>query len=88
MGGVHGDAMRRLRGTTSSSRLIPGTTSGAFYASDPDAQAKLQAPFSSTYLYYSQNLYIDNMRVMPVANKNQVRSWGSLACVYLGLPAS
>ncbi len=33
-------------------------------------------------------LGFDSSRVVPVANKVQVRAWGALACVYLGLPAS
>jgi len=35
----------------------------------------------STYIF-------DSGYVAPVAAKNQPRAWGSLACVYLGRPAS
>ena len=30
----------------------------------------------------------NNARQSPISNKNQPRAWGSLACVYLGFPAS
>lgn len=82
VGGVQGDAIpKALTGSFSSTTYNLG---GAMAIQTPQTLRTTQTSGAvGTY-----DLIFNPARVVAVANKNQVRSWGALACVYLGQPAS
>lgn len=93
-GGVMGDRTRPVEGTTSKNGtygLIAGSNvggdataailTGAFYAGA--ARAHGTAGGSLSY----NDLAFDSGRVVPTGAVNLPRSWGALACCYLGQPA-
>lgn len=89
VGGVHGDGVRDIPGrlgmsfaSFSNLELENRVTDGAFELSRASVTAT--ATGSNVNMYTEARMRIS--RVSPVANKNQPRAWGSLACVYLGLP--
>lgn len=80
MGAVHGDAVRNITGRVN---VFSGMPSGAFVlGSNVGSYNANNSTTSHIYVNF------DSSRVVPVAAKNQPRAWGSLACVYLGVPAS
>ena len=83
MGAVHGDAVRDIWGLfTGSAQLSP---QGAFrIVQDFDAYAH----FNAGIAHDTREFEMRASRVVPTAAKNQPRAWGSLACCYLGTPAS
>ena len=85
VGGAHGDGIRNITGSIGGVIIYNlHQVTGALYIG------------SNALNQISQNgntqggttIYTDAGRVVPVANKNQPRAWGALACVYLGPPAS
>jgi len=86
VGGVHGDAIRNITGSVQAANNGFGMQgpSGAFNVSESfsvGGHADVPGAFFKMFL-------INASRRVPVAAKNQPRAWGSLACVYLGRPAS
>lgn len=84
VGDVQGDGERRKSGKVS--LLFPGgfetsTTAGVFKTSG--ARTAAYGTASSW-----GSLEFDNAGSVPIATKTQPRSWGALACAYLGQPAS
>lgn len=89
VGGVRGDMVRRTQGSL---RVLHETaiTNDAFAGIITATTAEinnytLSAVSGSTYGY---NVDVDNARVVPTGAANTPRSWGALACAYLGQPAS
>jgi hypothetical protein len=84
-----GDAARRKTGRLAYSpnngplRTSDGVSEGIFY---PGSTVRSQGVLGDTSQHTYDLLY-DNARVEPVADKNRIRSWGALACVYLGQPS-
>jgi hypothetical protein len=68
---------------TSSGYIYNGAT-GIFTI---DSQAAI-IPTGAAGSAHSMRFVYNLARQVPIANKNEVRSWGALACVYLGLPQS
>jgi hypothetical protein len=91
VGQVHGDGTRPAIGSISLYnsnvvRWMNCSATGVFATKTSDA-----GPVYATNPSLTGNISgfdIDLSRVGPTANKVQGRAWGSLACVYLGLPAS
>ena len=79
VGGVHGWGIPNFPGRFSS--VINATGTGPFYRG-----AYAEGVGVSGGNAYS--VMFDPSRVVPVANKVQPSAWGSLACVYLGVPQS
>ena len=91
VGDVHGDGVRRQISdlypvAQNTSSYSYSGSSGAFHYSAAKTLNVFQVSGSSKRTTYG--ITHDNSRVVPVANQFQPRAWGSLACVYLGLPAS
>ncbi len=87
MGGVHGDGTREIEGTMTRASLVAGGYcygTGCFAA---ESVGPVGAPVNASYTAASV-IRLKASRIVPTAAKNQVRAWGALACVYLGLPAS
>ncbi len=78
VGGVHGDGMRNIVGDILNVPCV--APDNAFYVSPGTAA------YQPGTQYQGHRLLFDTSRVVPVANKNQPRAWGALACVYLGVP--
>lgn len=87
VGDVHEDAVpKALTGRTSVfSSIVQGQAQGAFAWATYQTGTVNAAPSGTNN--QTCNTF-DPARVVAVANKNQVRAYGSLACVYLGQPAS
>lgn len=86
VGGVHGDAERKLLGQAGSTVHSNNSAGGGALTMTTIGSAGPTNPTNpNLYQYY---IDLDSSRVVPVANKNQPRAWGALACVYLGQPAS
>lgn len=85
VGDVHGDAIRNLEGSYGRIQSYPtaAEADGVLYAGP---SSPLGGHTGTSYQGQSSNLLIDASRQVPVANQNQPRAWGALACVYLGLP--
>ena len=88
VGDVHGDAVRNVMGKL-----------GSVFSTIPNSPGSVKPPFALGDYAGAKNLYngvpeshyictFDASGVVPVAAKTQTRAWGSLACVYLGLPQS
>lgn len=91
VGGVHGDGIRNATGSLFT--ILPNggynnfAGEGVFYATTFTGKINNNASsggIGSTYPFQGN---FDLSRGLPVANKNQPRAWGALACVYLGRPA-
>jgi hypothetical protein len=89
---AHGDAIRQVQGymgfpeTDQASDHILLEAGGVFYVYWSENQSsRLPGGTSFNNTTYAQ---FQLSRSHPTANKVQPRAWGSLACVYLGLPAS
>jgi hypothetical protein len=87
-GGAHGDAGREIEasiavGTDSWTGRLLANPSGAFIL---EGQGNAAAPFGTTTAIRYMTARFIGSRVVPTAAKFQTRAWGSLACVYLGLP--
>ena len=79
VGGVHGDGIRP----------IPATFAG--FPSPASTGAIVSGSATAVWagnLTATKWQTLDVGRVVPVSNKFQVRAYGTLACVYLGFPAS
>ena len=82
VGDVHGDAIRNIYGRSGSiaRSQFKAYITGAFGVDattrNTSASGSSEAPVATT---------IDASKIVPVANQNQPRAWGSLGCVYLGL---
>ena len=94
VGGTHGDAGREIAAAMHLGSMINAIASGvvtiggtgALYG-EPTQNASYLALGSGSAIA-SNKAFFSAARVIPVANKIQPRAWGSLACVYLGAPAS
>lgn len=85
VGDVHGDYARRVQGNIYTGGAEPsGYAEGALYPYAFDRQTCGTGISGSTY----GKIGIDSGRVVPTGNANKPRAWGSLACCYLGTPAS
>ena len=83
MGGVHGDAIRNIEGTSDYVNSGNVVYDKAFFISTKagvTVAAQSGGNSSSTVSRFNAS------RVVPTANKVQPRAWGALACVYLGAP--
>lgn len=88
VGGVHGDAGRDIVGTfglISPRSMDQSFGSGAFL---PPTQVSGYTMGTAGSTVPTASVSFSASRVVPTAVKNQPRAWGSLACVYLGRPAS
>ena len=83
MGGTHGDGGRNFTAQVSIDGGYVTDASGiaarTFYVS---------GSFGGEGLINYWGFTLNASRQSPIANKFQGRAWGSLACVYLGMPAS
>lgn len=83
VGGVHGDAMRRLVGDLDFHQIGVLSATGVFHIRRADdyngGGVGGGAPSSFAF---------DNASITPTANKNQPRAFGVLGCVYVGPPAN
>ena len=92
VGGAHGDGMREIVGDFHPRPSVGGGVSveilsGAFaFVAGGNSWGYCTA--ASGRANTAQHVSMRASRVAPVANKNAPRAWGSLACVYLGAPAS
>ena len=79
VGGVHGDATRRVKGTFGVYTVTGDGPTGAFSAVKATSTARSGA---------SKELWgvhtFDTATVVPTANKNQPRAFGMLPCVFVG----
>lgn len=82
VGDVQGDATRRLSGSIGETSDQATGYSGSFLKSR-GAAGVLSAGGSG---WYKTTLNFSTAYQVPVAGKNQPRSWGALACCYLGVP--
>jgi hypothetical protein len=78
----------RLQDASNTNWVATEQTTGVFVANDSAATNKRGVTYNEYTYTGPQGLLFDSNRVVPSAAKNQPRAWGSLACVYLGLPAS
>lgn len=81
VGDVHGDGIRDVMGRIPA---VSGGAEGAFVSTG--VVYKMEGAAGSAVGHYWRDFRTS--LVVPAAAKNQVRAYGSLACVYLGLPAS
>lgn len=85
MGGVHGDGIPLLSGTLSGMcRAETATTVSGSFKFTPGSAISVSA--TTTQPHRLGTLALNSASQIAVANKVQVRSWGALACVYLGVP--
>lgn len=88
MGDVDGDRMRDAVGSLARATNAPGSfgvATGVFHGSVTDTQYFNDTGLPST-IYSRMDFALSKM--VPVGDKTASRRWGSLACVYLGRPAS
>lgn len=84
VGGVHGDGIRNILGDVRFVQMYGSSTgTGALYNAGVGSNKGGGGGASD-----SIKVALDPSRVVPIANKNQVRAWGALACVFLGLPTA
>lgn len=88
VGGVHGDAMQKITGTSNSgqqtgSPIYWANTSGAFYQIGTTGYVGQSGHDTNNAL-----LGFDSSRVVRTANKTQPRAFGMLGCVYVGVIAN
>ena len=85
-----GDRTRRLYGypnawLNSVSTTIPSTLPGSALIYEG---GYLACGYSTEKKYYVAGLTLDSERTLPTGVANIPRSWGSLACAYLGQPVT
>ncbi|MDR2800411.1 MAG: hypothetical protein LBB52_03985 [Desulfovibrio sp.] len=85
VGNVHGDAGRRVQASWVAVGLISSGNAGTGAAGVSNSTQGAGAAGPGDY---KQTLTFDSDRVVPTANKFQVRAYGVLGCVYLGAPAA
>ncbi len=81
VGAAQGDQGRRRQGLLNNTASV--SAEGIFYSTGGG-----QIRNSTGNTYGVSPVYYDNVRVEPVGPANAPRRWGSLACAYLGTPAS
>lgn len=81
VGGVHGDMIRNIQGRNLGG--ISALATGVFTKTTGGSGFYDQLSGGS-HIFYSAEFIAS--RVVPVGNANKPRSWGALACVYLGTP--
>lgn len=79
-----GDRVRPATGMFDATKLEGGRGSGAVYLQGFTALVWVSG---SVQVNYTSTVGIDPSRVVPTGAVNAPRSWGALACVYLGHPA-
>ena len=84
MGGTHGDAVRDIVGTIGVCWSYGEYASPPFFETNSNNQWLMNGGNTAT----DRRIAMDISKSVPTAAKNAPRAWGSLACVYLGLPAS
>lgn len=89
MGGVAGDRGRGATGYTilgliTDRETLDITGSGIVYLSGGNSVSR----GSGGYVTYTRGIGVDLSRGMPTGATFAPRSWGALACVYLGQPAT
>lgn len=82
VGDVQGDATRRLSGSIGETSDMSQGYSGSFYKSRGVAGVL----YAGGNGWYKTTLNFSSAYEVPTAAKNQPRSWGALACCYLGVP--
>ena len=87
VGGVHGDAIRRIWGNLVNTYAVGSADAGGG-ALQWELTGRVNANAVTSGTNMPAQMGIDSARTTPAANKNQPRAWGALACVYLGRPAS
>lgn len=83
VGDARGDGIPRITGLVDNIRLATNANvSGAFHVTGTSSLA------ASGTTMTTGNLALDSSRVVQTSTSVRVRSWGALACAYLGPPAS
>lgn len=86
VGGVQGDAERNKTGYFSMDSLFQFNAAYNVFKLGAGGTTGASATQYGRTMY--ANIEFDASYSVPIAAKNQFRAWGSLACVYLGLPQS
>ena len=84
VGGTHGDAVRDITGTIGVCWSYGEYASPPFFETNSNNQWLMNGGNTAT----DRRIAMDISKSVPTAAKNAPRAWGSLACVYLGQPAS
>lgn len=81
--GAHGDAIRPLYGSIA---IVAHTDRGESFGVFSFDRILQKYATLDGFPWWEGTLNITASRQVPVANKNQPRAWGALACCYLGMP--
>lgn len=84
VGGVCGDGQMEIVGFLDGMNSSYAVGTGAFYLSGNNGNPGI----NNTGYALKKDVNFKSGRSVPIAAKNQVRAWGSLARVYLGIPTS
>lgn len=89
MGGVHGDMIRGIPGTSTTGLFsATNTQSGALTMSGVVTRYNISQIGDGSGGESMRAVGLEIGRVVPTGNVNKPRAWGALACAYLGQPAS
>ena len=87
VGGVHGDMIRNIWGSTSGASIQAGMVSGTLGAGALRFTVQDSSAGSPNAGYRRGVVTLDASYAVPTGAANKPRAWGALACAYLGQPA-